>query len=76
MIKSFITAVGKANGSWCFVCGELSLQGHECIDDYIMKETDKKDCREVPGHTEGCIKAKYVDNQGRQIGKHRSLTAN
>lgn len=62
---------GGVLSTHCYVCGGQSVLAEKCVDEYHleMREDDKQDCSEVLGHTEGCMKSKYVDLEGRQISK-------
>ena len=57
--------------TWCYVCGGQSILAEDCVDEYplTMREDNKQNCDEVLGHTVGCVKSKYVDLDGKQIGK-------
>jgi len=41
-----------------------------CVDEYSydMRALHTKDCSQEFGHTKGCMKSKYVDPEGNQIG--------
>lgn len=66
-----ILYVGVSESTNCYVCGGLSLVADKCIDDYEieLRKEDMVDCSGVPGHTDGCMKSKYVDRDSRQIGE-------
>ena len=57
--------------TWCYVCGGQSILAEDCVDEYplTMREDNKQNCDEVLGHTVGCVKSKYVDLDGKQIGQ-------
>lgn len=54
----------------CYVCGTNSSVSAQCVDNYVLDERshDVKTCI-VTEKEHGCVKSKFVDIDGTQIGK-------